>query len=478
MRLVQVRLVHKVSKKALPQSNVVRSCHVEKEKNSWILYIEHEFGGRKNHAIFAKAVNEIMDGCLNDIGALGDILSCDSPSEIPGVLNDHDVTPDYSEESGLLGLLVPSVYHYLMIQNPRCDFDEGARVAYSEDEGGEKDWKNGENNEKSKKYTFAKILGRNNPVDREAAEFDFNAEYRIDFGNKTDYKIVSVLDIYNYSQDDLGNVVLDDDVEVNINVEKLSIRRALFWAKQLKSLPRRRKVLRRLFLHWFRCKDPKIAAEITTFIEMAVIRLEILSIEETSFLTNYSKRRGRRERTVFDSYSHWMSNESSEDHSSEDHSSEGYYSSRVYSFQAALEYVEPDSREAERWIKQSKADLVAAKMLHDRSHSLVCYLSQQCVEKVLKGALYAKCGIPRRELRTHDISRLASSVRRLEGAPVKVVDRSGVVANYYLATRYPDNQPKYRVPAEEYSEKQAKEALEVAEAVYTVLEKFVENSEY
>ena len=307
------------------------------------------------------------------------------------------------------------------------------------------------------KYTWAKILARANPIDKAAGEFDFNAEYKIDFGSKTDFKIVSVLDIYSYSQDDMGNFVSDDNVETQVNVvaEKCNIRQALNLAKKLESLLQRRKVLRRLFLHWSKCKDPEVAAEMTTFIESEVARLGILRVEETGFYTSYWRRCGRRERTTFSSYSHWKS--------FGDHYS-------------ASEFVSPDKAEAKRWIKQSKADLnVAAKIFLDKSYSHVCYLSQQCVEKVLKGVLYAKCGIPQRELHTHYIDRLASSVRHLEGAPSEI-ERASKVANYYLPTRYPDNQPKYKVPAEEYSEEHAKEALEAAETVYTALEKFAHNS--
>jgi HEPN domain-containing protein len=470
MSEVQIHLVNVETKTPLPQSKIERTCHVEKQENSWTLYIQHDFGGRKNHSIFAKAVNEIMDGCLNEIGELSDMLSCDSPSQIPDVLNDHNVAIDHNEESEQLGHLVPNVYHYLMIQNPLCDFEEGTRVAYGKDEGGEKDWKEGEQVEESTKYTLAKILARANPIDKAAGEFDFHAEYKIDFGSKTEFRTISVLDIYSYSQDEMGNPVSDDNIETEVNIlaEKINISRALNLAKKLESLFKRRKVLRRLFLHWFRCKDPKVADEMTTFIENEVTRLGILRVEETRFYTSYWRRRGRRERTTFSSYNHWMSYESSGH----------YYGSygRVYSFREASEYVEPDPDEAERWIKQSKADLDATKMFLDKSYSLVCFLSQQCVEKVLKGVLYAKCGIPQRELRTHYIDRLASSVRRLEGAPSEV-ERASKVANYYLPTRYPDNQPKYRVPADEYSEEQAKEALEAAETVYTALEKFAHESD-
>jgi hypothetical protein len=135
MSQVQIHLVNAESKKPLPDSKIERTCHVEKQENSWTLYIQHEFGGRQNQGIFAKAVNEIMDGCLKEVVELTDMLSCGSPSEIPGMLNDHNVKIDCNEESEELGQPVPNVYHYLMIQNPLCHFEEGTRVAYGKDKG-------------------------------------------------------------------------------------------------------------------------------------------------------------------------------------------------------------------------------------------------------------------------------------------------------------------------------------------------------
>ena len=323
--------------------------------------------------------------------------------------------------------------------------------------GGGTNWQEGEQAQESIKYTFAKILARANPVDNAAGEFDFEAQYKIDFGSKSEFQVVSVLDIYRYREDDMGNPV-SDDVEnevVDLNAEKQTIRRALALAKKLKSLLQRRKVLRRLFLHWFQYKDSDIATGMTTFIEEEVIRMKILCLEESRLFTGYWKSYGRQQRTTYRSYSHWTTF--------------GHYD--------ASEFVHPNKGEARRWIEQSKADLkVAAKMLQDKSYSQVCFMSQQCVEKILKGTLYAKCGIPQRELHTHEIYPLASSIRRLDGAPSEV-DRSSKVGNYYLPTRYPDRQPFPKVPAKEYSEQQAKEALEVAETVHTALEKFVNDSE-
>ena len=319
-------------------------------------------------------------------------------------------------------------------------------------------WQEGEETEDQTEYKFVKVLGRANEVDISAGKFDFKAEYKIDFGTKTEYRTVSVLDIYSYHQDDLGNFVSDDDLDdgtqVNVLEEKKNIVVALRLAKVLKSLSLRRKVLRRLLLHWLRCKDSEIADQMTAFIESEATRLQVMRVEEIRYYTSYWRSRGRREHVTYSSYRHWSS-------------SGNYYD--------AYEYVSPNKEEAKRWIKQSKADLNAtAKMLIDKSYSHACYQGQQCVEKVLKGVLYAKCGIPSSVLRKHCIDRFVSQVRRLSGAPEEELNLAYKVANYYLPTRYPDNQPQYKVPAEEYSEDQAKEALEVAEKVYTALKKFAD----
>ena len=312
---------------------------------------------------------------------------------------------------------------------------------------------NGEEREKLTNYTYAKVLARANEVDKNAGVFDFNAKYKIDFGSQNDYKTVSVLDIYSYREDEMGNPVADVPVEeVDVAVEKRKITKALTLAKKLSLLSERQKVLRRIFLHWLRCKNSSVADELTAFIESEVTRLDILRGQDTTNFTSYWRTFGYREKIIYNSYSHWRS---------------------FGSHYNASEFVSPNKGEAKRWIAQSQADLdVATNMLISKSYSQVCFMSQQCVEKVLKGVLYALCGIPRQELHTHEIHRLASSVGRLSGAPSEV-DRAGKVANYYLPTRYPDNQPFPKVPAEEYSENEAQEALAVAETVYKALKEFV-----
>ena len=157
-------------------------------------------------------------------------------------------------------------------------------------------------------------------------------------------------------------------------------------------------------------------------------------------------------------------------------SSEWQYSSRR--FHETSDYVNPEPKETSRWIKQSRADLKSANSLCSESPSLVCFLSEQVVEKCLKAALYAKCGLSFDQLRTHDVCRFGDRVKRLDGAPKDEVSRAvSVVANYYLPTRYPDRQPRYKVPAEEFSIEQAEEAIKVAEEVLKSIEKFVDDED-
>lgn len=455
MKEIQVRLVYVENSSPLENSNVKRTCHVEKKNDTQTLYIQHEFGGKKNHALFAKAVNEILGGCLIQLAELTDLLSCVSPSQIPHVLDDHDIARDYEEENEELGELVPHVYHYLIIQYPFCNFEEGERVAYGVESmsGSGTDWTN---EEETIKYRMARVLMRANPADTTAGKFDFKSEYKIDFGSNTDCKTVSVLNIYTYHKDESGNLIQNYGKDnIYTSTEECDITKALTMAKRLNDVSDRRKVVRRLILHWLHCKNDELSIKMTEFLESEVIRLKVLEKHVTNVCMSHWRSRGRRERSTFNNYLHFSSG------------------SRVSFYSATYEYIEPDKAESKRWIKQAKADLHAAKTLLCKCHALVCFHSQQCVEKLLKGVLYAKCGIPRQQLQTHDIHGLASSVKRLKGAPEDSLGLCCKLASYYLPTRYPDNQPKPKVPAEEYDDREARIALDVAESVFLHLEEFV-----
>ena len=463
MRTIKTHLVDAKTQTPLEESSFERTCYVVNKDDSWILYIQHELGGTKTQALLSKAVNEIMDGCIDGVAELTDMLSCDMPSQIPEVLSAHDISLDFVDEDEELGRAVPEVYHYLMQQNPLCKFNDGARVAYGVDQEEGEDFTEEKEGENSTKYTLAKIISCVSQSDRAAVGYDFHAKYVIDLGSKSKVETVSVLDLYKYRQDETGNLETgeeDDAFGLPVDGEKRKIRAVLLVAWKL-PLVMRRKVVRRLYLHWLWRKN----SEITDFLisEVKTMEDEMDSTDGPGCFEAASrglfrrwKRRGRQEERTYSNYDH--------------HSSRGFHDTSGY--------INANPMEASRWIKQSRADLKSANSLCSESPSLVCFLSEQVVEKCLKAALYAKCGLSFDQLRTHDVCRFGDRVKRLDGAPKDEVSRAvSVVANYYLPTRYPDRQPKYKVPAEEFSMKQAKEALKVTEEVLKSIEKFVDDED-
>ena len=136
--------------------------------------------------------------------AIADILSCDSPSAIADVLNNHDIQLDVAEEELKLGREVPLVFHYLMQQNPLFVFHDGELVAFGmEIKGGseENTVEDGVENEEmlSVKYILAKVI-RCVTSSQGGNSYDFEARFLIDLGDEK--KEVSVLDLYKFYQND------------------------------------------------------------------------------------------------------------------------------------------------------------------------------------------------------------------------------------------------------------------------------------
>ena len=273
MSTIKIRLVDVKRQKPLEVSSFERTCYVVNKDDSWILYIQHELGGTKTQAILSKAVNEIMDGCIDGVAELTDMLSCDMPSQIPEVLSAHDISLDFVDEDEELGRAVPEVYHYLMQQNPLCKFDDGARVAYGVDQTESEDFTEEQEDKNLTKYTLVKIISCLSQSDETGVEYDFSAEYVIDLGSKRKVETVSVLNLYKYRQDETGNLKTDEEddasgLPVDVDGEKQKIRAALLVACRL-PLTLRRKVVRRLYLLWLRRKN----SEITDFLKSEVKRI-------------------------------------------------------------------------------------------------------------------------------------------------------------------------------------------------------------
>lgn len=92
------------------------------------------------------------------------------------------------------------------------------------------------------------------------------------------------------------------------------------------------------------------------------------------------------------------------------------------------------------WLKKSEENLKWAEdNLKARNFPLVCYLSQQAVELLLKGYIYSQNKIPPK---THQLIRLAKVSEKL-GLKVKsLLPKLATLSEYYLESRYPDQLEK------------------------------------
>ena len=118
------------------------------------------------------------------------------------------------------------------------------------------------------------------------------------------------------------------------------------------------------------------------------------------------------------------------------------------------------NEEVTRWLIFAREDLRIAELaLGEGIYNQVCFHSQQCVEKVLKGFIIYKGQI---HPQTHKLADLLSYMLPSPFDDLK--DEILILDRFYIPTRYPDALPgtlSESLP----SEKDAKESIEVARLV-------------
>ncbi|MCD6472604.1 HEPN domain-containing protein [Candidatus Aerophobetes bacterium] len=122
--------------------------------------------------------------------------------------------------------------------------------------------------------------------------------------------------------------------------------------------------------------------------------------------------------------------------------------------------------EINKWIKFSEEDLRMAELaLKEKIYNQVCFHSQQCIEKALKGFINSKEQVCPK---TH---KLADLLSYLSPSPFDyLTDIIIPLDRFYIPTRYPDALPG-TLPEGLPVEKDVKEAIEVARLVLEKAEK-------
>ena len=116
---------------------------------------------------------------------------------------------------------------------------------------------------------------------------------------------------------------------------------------------------------------------------------------------------------------------------------------------------------AREWFERAKSDLQFAKAGERETgqHHITCFLSHQCVEKILKGFLAGAEVLPEK---THSLRKLLAHARQLDpDCPVANADAIQLDA-FYIPSRYPG-------PIErEFTQEDAENALEIARRLVAV----------
>jgi len=119
--------------------------------------------------------------------------------------------------------------------------------------------------------------------------------------------------------------------------------------------------------------------------------------------------------------------------------------------------------EAKKWIDFAGEDLSMAELaLREGINNQVCFHSQQCVEKILKGFIILKGEIHPQSHKLADIlSKISKSPFDNLREEILLLDR------FYIPTRYPDALPGM-LPEGLPSEDDAREALNTAKKVFEI----------
>jgi HEPN domain-containing protein len=113
------------------------------------------------------------------------------------------------------------------------------------------------------------------------------------------------------------------------------------------------------------------------------------------------------------------------------------------------------------WYEQGKRDLERARLdVHHRFYEWACFTSQQSAEKVIKG-LALKLGLT---IWGHSLTEILRILSERIEIPEQLKDEAKLLDLYYIPSRYPNGFPLGK-PADYFTEKQAREAIDAADHI-------------
>ncbi|KAL3892399.1 hypothetical protein ACJMK2_004609 [Sinanodonta woodiana] len=328
-------------------------------------------------------------------------------------------------------------------------------------------------------YIYVRII---NAVKTEHSESGIKSQYEINIGDPERRSIkVYAYKLFKFERrfvSDSQDISLSDSIPVGSLPFDHNCRQILESLKDAWTLPRneRRRILRRILLRWH--PDKNIGQEdycnrMFSYIQDVVSRLdrELLSDAENINFTTCD-RRGTFTGTEYENLGRRVNTRSSHYRKQhEQHEHDFYEAHRGRSSGAAFPV--PDQLNALRWIKQAKKDLSSAIIFLSPADEVpafnwICYFCHQATEKAIKASVYAT-DANKVDLKSHRLASIASQ-GGLSSDIVRLARDLEECLGEHTMMRYPDSISRMQIPAELYTEAQARSALRIAERVIQLAE--------
>ncbi|KAL3881556.1 hypothetical protein ACJMK2_027982 [Sinanodonta woodiana] len=430
------------------------------ENNQLKLYFTMQLCSRqKLYEELQTPVVKILNMCTNmllrDQGHLMTIAKCvTSPERIAKLLDEaeicnYEIADIHSfqvmETTPELGAYVPEKFH-AMLDNSFIPFDIGEIVAFEIDDK----WETG-----NPVFVFARVLKK---VETNMSSLEIDLKYDIDLGVET--KTVLAMFLYRFIQREVDSQSLVVKTSPSLSKSsdlsketKCIIRKTLreAWTKDETE---RRQIIKRLCLKWHPDKNPgneTLCTKVFQYIQYLIHKFEHGQFEEWDSFFDSMGRRAREHRHQYGSYS------------GSDFSCPNFFSERS-----------PQPREAERWQKQARFDLLAAKRTLKYAeecmlHNWVCYQCHQAAEKSLKAARFAIDGNSVQQY-SHDLVSIASE---LNIDLVKLARQLQSLVGEDTRMRYPDRFSIPSIPADFFKSEHSKTACDLTKQILNLVDQIM-----
>jgi HEPN domain-containing protein len=134
-----------------------------------------------------------------------------------------------------------------------------------------------------------------------------------------------------------------------------------------------------------------------------------------------------------------------------------------------------NKEEALRWLDQAEHNLEVAKInFNSKFYSDACFMAEQTSQVALKAFIICN---KKRKVWEHSIQELTRISSDYDKRFESLIEAGKILDKYYVPTRYPDALPSPAVPYKTYNEKDAREALSLAEEIVKLVKKVIKGEE-